>query len=43
MTQDYALYNRKAASYLRAHRKVAEQAAKDANQNLEGVKTTLHV
>ena len=36
MTQDYALYNRKAASYLRAHRKVAEQAAKAANQNLEG-------
>ena len=31
------MYERKAASYLRAHRKVAEQADKDANQNLEGV------
>ena len=34
---------KKVASYLRGHRKAAEQAAKDANQNLEGVRTTMHV
>ena len=43
MTQDYATFEEKVASYLRGHRKAAEQAAKDANPNLEGVRTTMHV
>ena len=45
MTQDYATFEIKVASYLQVHRKAAEaeEAAKDANQNSEGVRTTMHV
>ena len=42
-TQDFSTYEKKVASYLRLHRKAAEPAAKDANQNLERVRTTIHV
>ena len=36
------MYEKKVTSYLQVHRKAAEEAAKDANQNT-GVRTTMHV